>query len=399
MRILMLSPYVPWQVHGGGSIRIFNLLRELVRRGHQIVLFAGEGDPGLSSEHHYDSLCEELHTYRLPAAGRLSSALLSLLSPLPYGAAKLRLSKLRRTFPPRLQGDGFDLIWVNVLYLAGVLPAELTERTIVVLDESESDELVWEGYSQRGSWPERLFAQLNLRKVKRFQKRILPSVDAVLCVSEVEADRMRAHVASGTEVWTVPNGVDLEFFRCMPLSQRSANCILLGGIMNIRRNIDAAIWFTRRIFPKVRASIPEAELWVVGASPSNEVRQLQDCSGVHVTGTVKDTRDYFGKASVLVAPYRFGAGTRLKLLEGMAAGTPIVSTRAGCQGIEVVDGLHLLVAEQETEFADRVVDLLRDRKLAERLAAASRALVEEKYSWEKIVSSLEPKLQGLAGRD
>jgi len=397
MRILMLSPYVPWQVHGGGAIRIFNLLRELVRRGHQIVLFAGEGDRDLSADHRYDLLCEELHTYRLPAAGRLSSALLSMFSFLPYGAAKLHVGELRRTFPRRLQGERFDVIWVNVLYLAGVLPPELTAGTRVVLDESESDELVWRGYSQRGSWPERLFAQLNLRKVKRFERRILPGLDAVLCVSEVEAARMRGRVARGTEVWTVPNGVDLEFFRCIPLSQRSANCILLGGIMNIRRNIDAAIWFTQRIFPRIRESIPEAELWVVGASPSREVRQLQDVPGVHVTGTVKDTRDYFAKASVLVAPYRFGAGTRLKMLEGMATGTPIVSTRAGCQGIEVVDGLHLLVSDEETEFADRVIELLRDGKLAERLATASRALVEEKYCWEKIVGSLEPKLQDLVG--
>ena len=210
---------------------------------------------------------------------------------------------------------------------------------------------------------------------------------------------MREHVGKATEVWTVPNGVDLESFRCIPLSQRSANSILLGGIMNIRRNIDAAIWFTQRIFPRIRASIPEAELWVVGAAPSHEVRQLQDVPGVHVTGTVKDTRDYFAKASVLVAPYRFGAGTRLKMLEGMATGTPIVSTRAGCQGIEAVDGVHLLVSDEETEFADRVIELLRDRKMAERLAAASRALVEEKYSWEKIVGCLEPKLLDLVGRD
>ena len=399
VRILMLAPYVPWQVYGGGAIRIFNILRELARRGNQIALFASEGDPALSSEHRYDSLCEEVHTYRLPAGGRLSSALLSLLSPLPYGAAKLRLSELRRTFPPRLEDDRFDLIWVNVLYLAGALPAGLTERTIAVLDESESDELVWEGYSQQGSWPQRIFALINLGKVRRFEKQVLPMFHAVFCVSDEEAARMRGRVGRGTEVWTVPNGVDVEFFRFIPLSQRSSNSILLGGIMNIRRNIDAAIWFAHHILPRIRESIPEAQLWVVGASPSPEVRRLQDIPGVHVTGTVKDTRDYFAKAGVLVAPYRFGAGTRLKMLEGMATGTPIVSTSAGYQGIEVIEGRHLLVADTESEFASRVTEVLRDGKLAQRLAAEGRALVEERYSWGKIVGSLEPKLQELVRRD
>jgi glycosyltransferase involved in cell wall biosynthesis len=399
MRILMLSPYVPWQVHGGGAIRIFNLLKELVQLGHQVVLYAGEGDPDLSSDRHYDSLCEEVHTYRLPAPGRLTSALLSLFSPLPYGAAKLHINELRRTFPPRLQGQRFDLIWANVLYLAGALPPELRVGAKVVMDESESDEMVWEGYSQQGSWPERLFARLNLRKVKRFEKRILPGLAAVFCVSEKESARMQGKVDGGTKVWTVPNGVDVEYFPRIPLSQRSANYILLGGIMNFRRNIDAAIWFTQRMFPRVRASIPDAQLWIVGASPNREVLQLQEIPGVHVTGTVKDTRDYFAKASVLVAPYRFGAGTRLKMLEGMATGTPIVATRGGCQGIEAVDRQHLLLADDEAEFADRVIELLRSRELAERLAAASRMLVEEKYSWRKIVGGLEPKLQDLLGRN
>jgi glycosyltransferase involved in cell wall biosynthesis len=191
--------------------------------------------------------------------------------------------------------------------------------------------------------------------------------------------------------------VDVDFFPCIPASQRSANYILLGGIMYIRRNIDAAIWFTQSMFPRIRKAIPDAELWVVGACPDREVLQLQKVPGVHVTGTVKDTREYFAKASVLVAPYRFGAGTRLKMLEGMATGTPIVSTRAGCQGIEAVDRTHLLIADEEADFADRVIELLRNPELGARLAASARALVQEKYSWQSIVGGLDPKLRQLVG--
>jgi glycosyltransferase involved in cell wall biosynthesis len=398
MRILMLSPYVPWQVHGGGAIRIFNILKELVQLGHEVVLFAAEGDPSLNSERRYDLLCKEIITHKLPTTGRLAGALGSMFSFLPYGAVRLNIGKLRRSFPSRLREEHFDVVWVNVIYLAGMLPEEMMERTTVVLDESESDVLVWTGYARKGNWPERAFAALNLVKVKAFEKRFLPKLDAVFCVSEKETTLMRGRVRAGTLVRTAPNGVDLDHFRVVPLSQRSDNYILLGGIMNFRRNIDAAVWFTQRIFPRVRASIPEADLWLVGASPSREVLQLQDVPGVHVTGTVKDTREYFARASVLVAPYRFGAGTRLKMLEGMATGTPIVSTSAGCQGIDAVDGQHLLISDDETGFADRVVELLRDRALAARLAAASRELVEAKYSWKKIVGTVEPELRELVER-
>jgi len=120
--------------------------------------------------------------------------------------------------------------------------------------------------------------------------------------------------------------------------------------------------------------------------------------GVHVTGTVEDVRPYYAKAKVVVAPYRFGAGTRLKILEAIAMGVPIVATDAGCQGIEVVDGQHILIANTEADFSDRVIELLRNPQRAQMLAEAAHALVEQKYDWKVIVGALEPKLQELVRR-
>jgi glycosyltransferase involved in cell wall biosynthesis len=109
-------------------------------------------------------------------------------------------------------------------------------------------------------------------------------------------------------------------------------------------------------------------------------------------------RDYHAKVRVAAAPYRFGAGTKLKVLEAMACGTPVVSTSVGCRGLDVVDSRHLLLADTEPEFADRVGRVLRDPKLAQSLATAARKLAEEKYSWSRIGGELEPNLRGLVGR-
>jgi glycosyltransferase involved in cell wall biosynthesis len=111
-----------------------------------------------------------------------------------------------------------------------------------------------------------------------------------------------------------------------------------------------------------------------------------------VTGTVEDVRPYYARAAVSVAPYRYGEGTKLKVLEAMASGAPVVSTPIGCQGIEVKDGEHLLIVNSADEFASRIVQLLRNQELRRSMAARARSLIEREYAWKKIVGDLDPEL-------
>lgn len=395
MHILMLSPYLPWPLYGGSSIRMFHILRELSRRGHQIVLLAGREGASLPPGNILDSLCEEVCTYELPSWGRLGFALRSICSPRPYPALKFQTGSLRESLHRLLQARNLDLIWVNLLIMVDALSPDVVKGIPVVLDEHESQELMWRDYLQEGSYWQRLFALINLAKLKRLEGQILPMLRAVLCVSKIEETLMQRRAPRGVEVWTVPNGVDVEFLCPTPVRQKETNNILLCGSMCVRRNSDAATWFVKAIFPKIRRAIPDVELWIVGSSPRQEVWSLRATVGVHVTGSVEDVRPYYNKAKVAVAPYRFGAGTRLKILEAMAMGVPIVATDAGCQGIDVVDGQHILIANTEIDFSERVIELLRNPQRGQTLAEAARALVEQKYDWKAIVNALEPKLQQL----
>jgi len=176
------------------------------------------------------------------------------------------------------------------------------------------------------------------------------------------------------------------------------NVILLCSGLAVYRNRAAALWFARRIFPKVRRQVPDAEFWIVGSHPNREIWRLADIPGVHVTGAVEDVRPYYAMAKVAVAPYRYGEGTKIKVVEAMACGTPVVSTSIGCQGLEVQDSENILIADTETDFRQRVVELLRDCGRARRLGAEARKLVEEKYTWKRLIDSLEPKLVALVER-
>jgi glycosyltransferase involved in cell wall biosynthesis len=398
MRILMVSPYLPWPLQGGGGIRIYHLLKEMARHGHEIVLLAGTPDPRASVDPAVSSLCEEVRLYLAPQIGGLSAYFWSLFSSAPYPASKFATAQLRESWNALVRSQNFDLIWVNFTIMGGILATDPVKDTVVVLEEHESQELLWRDFIHQGSAGERVFAYLNLLKLRRFENRVLKHVHAVLSVSDTEADLMRRRVPPGVAVWTVPNGADTEYYQPIPLAQREANTILLSGNMSVKRNVDAVLWFVRGVLPKVRESLPEARVLIVGASPAPEILALKRLPGIQVTGTVADMRDYHAKVRVAAAPYRFGAGLRLKVLEAMACGTPLVSTSIGCRGLEGSDSQHLLIANTEVEFAGCIVGLLRDLKLSESLAGAARQLVEEKYSWRSIVGKLEGMLEGLVAR-
>ena len=402
MRILMLSPYVPWPLNGGPPIRIYYVLRELVRLGHEVVLLAGHDGPPLPATHPLRALCREIVTYQPPASARrgppILSALRSLASPLPYVAAKFGARQIQQFVQRIAEKQDFDLIWAHFAFMAYAVPQELCQTTALVLDEHESEGLLWRQFLRHGSLAKRAFAAVNLIKLPAFQKRIMSRVAAVLSNSEREAAFTRRYAPSAVHVWAVPNGVDTTVFAPSQTAEDKKNAILLCSGLAVYRNREAALWFARRMFPQIRREVPDAEFWIVGSNPNHQIWKLAKTPGIHVTGTVEDVRPYYAMAKVAVAPYRYGEGTKIKVLEAMACGTPVVSTPVGCQGIDVVDGKHLLIADNEAGFGQRVIELLRNPQRAQMLAEAGRRQAEEKYSWESIICSLEPMLESLAAR-
>jgi hypothetical protein len=189
--------------------------------------------------------------------------------------------------------------------------------------------------------------------------------------------------------------VDTEIFAPAQTDGNRKNAILLCSGLAVYRNRAAALWFARRMFPMVRREVPDAEFWIVGSHPNREIWRLAKVPGIHVTGTVEDVRPYYAMAKVAVAPYRYGEGTKIKVVEAMACGTPVVSTSIGCQGLDVIDGKHLQIADNETDFSRRVIEALCDPQRAQMLAVSGRTLVEEEYGWRSIIGGLQPRLQDL----
>jgi glycosyltransferase involved in cell wall biosynthesis len=161
--------------------------------------------------------------------------------------------------------------------------------------------------------------------------------------------------------------------------------------------IDAALHFSQDIFPRIREVIPDSALWIVGSNPAPDVRAL-DGASIHVTGRVESVIPYYEQSSVCVVPLRAGTGTRLKILEAMALGRPVVSTRVGCEGLDVTHGEHLLIADDPEDFAQHVLHLFQDDALYDRVTANAREHVMACYDWDVIVKRQLAIYAELAGQ-
>jgi glycosyltransferase involved in cell wall biosynthesis len=234
-------------------------------------------------------------------------------------------------------------------------------------------------------------------KAKRLQSKWYPRFDAILCVAPEDLERTSGYINADTHLWLAPNGVDIDCFHPVPHPRagKQNNHIVFVGSMDVAMNQDGAHWFVNSVFPIIQRRIPDAQFWVVGREPPPGIRRLAKRSGVRVTGTVEDVTEYFQRASVFVVPVRAGGGTKLKTLEAMSMGLPIVSTSVGAQGLDVEPGRHLHVADQPERFAGDVVELLEDRNKGLEMGREARRLVERRYNWTSIYGAVNEELERL----
>jgi glycosyltransferase involved in cell wall biosynthesis len=271
----------------------------------------------------------------------------------------------------------FDVIQLEAsLLCAFTFPGD----TPLVLDEHniEYEVFVRMTESER-SFARRRFNQIEAGRYRRFEQDWWKRVDAVVITSGREAPVL-ARVAPRTPTTVIVNGVDLHYFTPSdePPMPRT---LVFNGILDYRPNLDAAYHLVDEIMPLVSARFPEAKLKIIGRGYPADIKRLTR-DNVEVIGRVPDLRPHMTQSAVSVVPIRMGGGTRLKVVEGLAMGLPMVSTTLGCEGVSVHDREHLLIGDDAESFAARIVELFENPAFGRELGLAGRALMEREYSWD-----------------
>lgn len=225
----------------------------------------------------------------------------------------------------------------------------------------------------------RFWRRFNSLFMRYYEPRIAGRFDRRVTVTDHDR-KLLLRASPGLAFDVVPNGVDTRSLAPMPFSDGPAALVFVGS-MAYKPCEDAAVWLVRKILPLVRQQLGEVQVWIVGRDPGRRVKELAG-DGVFVTGEVADVIPFYARATVAVAPLRAGSGSRLKILEAMALGRPLVSTSIGAEGLEVKNGTHLLVADEPADFAAAIVKLICDEDLRNALAVAARGLVELRHGWD-----------------
>lgn len=393
MEILFLSPFLPYPLDQGGKIRIYNIIKHL-STSHRITLVAITDDRHAVDIGPVEELCEEVVMVERPA--RLWQDRYAFLSgTAPYNVIRYRSKDLERAIQGLLLRKKFDLVQIEFSMMWQY--AKMFQGIPVVLDAHNIEhQNVQQIGRAKGSLLWRVMYQLEERRLRYAEIRAFKEAALCFAVSEQERKQIQRNCGSGAKVIAAVNGVDPARFSFRLRENCQKSILFLGG-MDYFPNLDAAHYFLTEVFPLVREKEPAAKVLLVGRELGRLGEALQ-LPGVEAHESVPEVLPWFYAADVLVVPLRQGAGTRIKVLEAMAAGLPVVTTSKGCEGIAVENAKEVIIADTPQALADSLVKVMTEPEVGRSLAEEARHLVAERYTWEataRIVGTSYKRVMGV----
>jgi polysaccharide biosynthesis protein PslH len=394
MHVLFLSWWWPYPADNGSKIRIYNLLRHLSQH-HQVTLlsFADAHEATSAQIEHMRSFCAHVESLPKPVYNPGTvRATLGYLSPWPRSLVDVYSPTMAKRVVEITRQCAVNVVVASQMqtmrYLESVpeIPAVLEEIEVTGFHDKVDNASGTSG---------RLRAQLTLSKMENALRTLLDRGVAFTVVSPAERDYIQPLAPANARIEVIPNGVDTGVNAPDSSVQPKPNSLIYTGAVTYSANYDAVAYFIREVLPLVRARIPDVHFTVTGGTGEVDIRDLAAQPGVTFTGYLPSVADAVRQSWALVTPLREGGGTRLKILEAMALGTPVISTRKGAEGLDVKSGEQLLLADSPQEFADAVCLLLADQALRTRLAAAARQLVESQYDWNTVGTRLTDLIANL----
>ncbi|MFZ3137578.1 MAG: glycosyltransferase family 4 protein [Thermodesulfovibrionales bacterium] len=405
MKILWISHFMLYPDTGYGALqRSRGLLLELSKR-HEVYLvsFYRDVDLLLKSDLQYaqnnlEEYCKKvffIHCDFHNKIKKISDAAKSLMTDLPYSVRLYQSEDLGDKILDFISTYDIDLIHSDTIGLTENVLNRINSKIVKVLNHHniESD-MMMRRMSNEHNFLKRFFLRNECLKLQNYEKQFCPRYDMNLVVSDIDKQRLN-EITGKVETTTIENGVNCEYFAHYPRSDENDGLIFTGSL-DWYPNADAMIFFCEQVWPHLKKYYPNISLTILGKNPSGHLRRIvSNDNNIHLIGHVQDVRPYVRKARIFVCPIRDGGGTRLKILDALSQGIPIVSTEIGCEGINLKHGEHVLFANTPEDFLKNISALLSDLTLANKLSEHGRRFVEEHYSFDLIGSRLSSLYENL----
>jgi sugar transferase (PEP-CTERM/EpsH1 system associated) len=389
VNLLFLSRWFPYPPDNGSKIRIYHLLKRLAT-AHRVVLLSFTEEEITRLQHQaMGQHCAKIFTvpYKPFRPGALDS-ILGLLSPKPRSVIN--------TFNPQMQNAVNELVKSEEIELIIASQIDMARYAVSappipkILEELEL--AIYTERLQKASGLKQLRHRLTWLKHRRYVGQLLPQFDGCTVVSAQEralALKINPHYKN---LVVISNGVDTQH-NIPGLQPPEANTLIYSGALSYWANFDAVHFFLAEIFPLIQQNVPDVKFYVTGKTSAETQARLPQRKNVFFTGYLPDIRPKIAGSWASVVPLRAGGGTRLKILEALALGTPVVATQKGAEGLEVEPEQDILIADTPAEFARAVIRLLDDADLRRKLSLHGRQTVEQKYDWQNIGQRLNDLIE------
>lgn len=407
MRILLLTQIVPYPPDSGPKVKTYHVLRYLAECEHQVTLASFVREHEKQYLEPLRAYCQEIYPVSINRA-RIADGVAyfeSWRTGLPFLVTRDAQIEMKQLIH-RLAQQPFDIVHADQLTMAQFAlqfrqhcKANSRVSPKIVFDAHNAVYEIVERARQTAMPLLRPVLAIEARRLKKYEGNLVEQFDQTMAVSEIDKQalsKVTRDKSNASKISVIPIAVDCTTLQPVQVSDRTTD-ILTVSTLFYPPNADGVRWFLREVFPIVQSQIPNVTLSVVGPRPPKDIvefgAQHSDC--VQVTGYVLDLQEYFERAALMVVPVRAGSGMRVRILEALARGMPIVTTTTGVEGIDAINEKHLLVSDEPEKFASAVVRLLKDRTLAKTLALQGRQLAEQKYDWQAVLPKLSVLYQSI----
>lgn len=387
-RVLVIAKTLPWPANSGEKQRTLGMVRALRRLGEVTVV-------GFSGVHEDVALADadgiSVRVVPLPRK-KAAPLLVDAVRERSITAGKWRDERLA-TLVEEEVARGVDVVVVEHVQMAGHLPTRLPDGVVTVLDMHNVESVLTRRFARTTRSWRRPVVAAEAVALRRLERSTVARFDVVCCVSAVDRDAL-ALLVEHPDVLVVPNAVDVPTDQDGGLPPAKTPTACYVGLMSWAPNADAAVVFTEQVWPTVRKQLPDARLLIVGRDPAPQVLALAGDS-VEVTGTVPGLVPYYARSRVALAPLLAGGGSRLKILEALAYGRPVLATSVGAEGLEDLVGRGVVIADEPARLAAELASLLADPDRCVELGAAGLAAVRADHSWEAATAPLLRRLEAV----
>lgn len=386
MKILIVTPRIPYPPYRGDKLKIYNIVKVLLKNNDVRIITFYQNNKDKANADAIRELGVKIDLVRLTLVESLMQVLFAITKKFPFQVAWYKSSRMKNAIDFLLEQERFDVIYYHLIRTAQYLSTKDSNPKLNIIDFTDSVSLyLTRMLNQEKNLIKRFAIHSELKRVEEYE-RIANKFDSIFICSEVDKKFLQTKTAD-KEIQLLKNGINSDYFSDCKI-EFDPKRIIFTGNMPYFPNSDAAIYFSKEIFPLILKWDSNVKFYIVGQKPPRSVKRLVS-KNIAVTGYVKDINIEYLKSAVNVAPMRFGAGTLNKVIESIALGVPVVATSSAVAGLPKELSKFVFTADSSVEFADKVIEILNNEKIREEVMNEGKVIIKNLLDWNRLVGEFE----------